>query len=226
MERATTRPNRESVRELVRTGWNAVSYAYRPRDSSSDCFGHTVRQYRSWLQPILGSLAKGSEVLDIGSGTGIPTARILSRRFRVTGVDLSERQVRRARALVPGASFIRADIREVDFEVGRFAAVVAFYSLIHVPRRAHRNLLRRIRSWLASDGLFLVILGHTSYEGKVEGWLRTDATMYWSHYDAKTYRRWLRSEGFRIVHEEFVPEGDGGHELFVARKVRRERAPA
>ena len=44
--------------------------------------------------------------------------------------------------------------------------------------------------------------------------------MAWSHADAATYRGWLEAAGLAIVAEEFVPEGDGGFELFEARRLR------
>jgi hypothetical protein len=41
--------------------------------------------------------------------------------------------------------------------------------------------------------------------------------MWWSHADALTYRTWLAEAELTVVREEFVPEGDGGAVLFVAR---------
>ena len=214
----------------MRSGWNRVSYRYRPRRASSDCFGHLERDYRAWLDPIGKALPRGSLVLDLGCGNGIPAARILSQRFRVTGVDLSDVQVRRARRLVPKARFVRADISEVDFPPSSFAAVISLYALIHVPREEHRPIFRKVAEWLVPGGWFLATLGHSTYEGRESAWLGSDAPMLWSHYDAATYRRALDAEGFRIVREEFIPEGDGGHQLFLARKralgpVRRTSAP-
>ncbi len=204
----------------MRSGWNGVSYRYRPRNSSSDCFGHTEAEYRTWLDPILQGLPRGAEVLDLGCGTGVPAARILAGRFRVTGVDISDVQLRRARRLVPRARFVRADLAEVEFPPRTWGAVVALYSIIHVPREEHRPLFRKVARWLAPGGWFLAILGHSAYEGKESGWLGSEAPMLWSLYDAATYRRWFGAEGFRLVREEFVPEVDGGHQLFLARTGR------
>ncbi|MGP8159392.1 MAG: methyltransferase domain-containing protein [Thermoplasmata archaeon] len=222
--------SRGSWNEVVRSGWDRLSYRYRPRRASSDCFGHLERDYRAWLDPIRRALPRGSPVLDLGCGNGIPAARILSQRYRVTGVDISDVQVRRARRLVPRARFVRADLAEVDFPPGSFAAVISLYALIHVPREQHRPLLRKIAGWLVPGGWFLATLGHSAYEGRESGWLGSDTPMLWSHYDAATYRRGLHAAGFRIVREKFIPEGDGGHQLFLARKralgpVRRTSAP-
>lgn len=40
--------------------------------------------------------------------------------------------------------------------------------------------------------------------------------MWWDHADAETYRRWIAEAGLAIEQETFVPEGAGGHTLFVA----------
>jgi len=216
-------PTRERSRwsATVREGWNRASYRYRPRRGPSDIFGHAWRDYQTWLRPIVQNLHRGSKVLDLGCGTGVPAARSLARRFRVTGVDISDVQVHRARRLVPQAQFLRADLTEVDFPTRSFAAVIALYSLIHVPREQHRTLFRRVARWLVPGGWFLAILGRTRYEGAEAGWLGSTAPMLWSHHDSGTYRRWLREEGYRILREEFIPEDGGGHELFLARTRRR-----
>jgi ubiquinone/menaquinone biosynthesis C-methylase UbiE len=45
----------------------------------------------------------------------------------VTGVDLSDTMIRRARRLVPRARFVRADMTEVVFPDREFGAVIALY---------------------------------------------------------------------------------------------------
>jgi len=219
-DRARRSGSRERWNEVVRLGWNHVSYRYRPRRATSDFFGHLENDYRAWLGPVLEGVPPGSKALDLGCGNGVPTARVLAERFRVTGVDISDVQVRRARRLVPRARFLRADLSQVDFPTGSFAVVVSFYSLFHVPRELHRPLFRKVARWLGQDGWFVAILNRTEYEGTKSDWLGSDARMLWSTYGAATYRRWFRTEGFRILREEFIPEGDGGHQLFVTRKGR------
>lgn len=63
-------------------------------------------------------------------------------------------------------------------------------------------------------------LGSVAWTGTERDWLGVEgATMYWSHADAQTYRRWLGEVGLEVVGDEFVPEGTGGHHLFNARRI-------
>ena len=202
----------------MRKGWNRLSTVYRPARSTADRTGHLNREYRTWLDPILRILPRRAYVLDLGCGNGNPTARILARKFQVTGVDISDVQVRRARDLVPGARFLRADMTQVRFPPEAFDAVVMLYSLIHVPRRKHRPLLSRIYRWLRPGGLLLAIVGSEAWTGRESSWLGVEVEMYWSHADAATYERWLGETGFVILRRHFIPEGESGHELFLARK--------
>jgi SAM-dependent methyltransferase len=219
-QRRTSLPPPETV---VRKGWNRLSTVYRPPGTGSDCFRHTDLQYREWLKPLAQSLNPGVPVLDLGCGTGEPASRELAKHFEVTGVDLSEVMVRRARKAVPRARFIRADMTTMDFPTESFGAVLSLYAIIHVPLAKQRPLLKRVHSWLAPRGLFLAILGHDAWEGIERGWLGVDAPMFWSHADAATYRRWLREIGFVILRQAFIAEGDTGHELFLARKRSEKR---
>jgi SAM-dependent methyltransferase len=63
-------------------------------------------------------------------------------------VDISEVQVSRARALVPAATFIQADLTRAEFADGSFDAIVSFYALIHLPVAAQPALLGRAARWL------------------------------------------------------------------------------
>ena len=218
-ETRRTPAERETIRELVRTSWNRLSTTYRPVRSNTDPMFHHDEGYRDWLRPILVKLPRGAKVLDLGCGTGVPVDRILAEKFAVTGVDLSDTMIRRARRLVPRATFHRDDMTLVRFTPRSFSAVVAFYSMIHVPREEHRPLVGRIFSWLVPGGLFLSIVGHGAYEGTADRWLDSRSPMFWSHASGATYRRWLRGAGFTILGWQYVREGKGGHDLVQARRV-------
>jgi SAM-dependent methyltransferase len=138
--------------------------------------------------------------------------------YHVTGVDLSEVQVRRARDLVPGATFVRADASTVQFDAASFHAVLSFYALIHLPLEDQPPLLDRIASWLRPGGLFVATTGYWAWTGVQEDWLGGGAPMWWSQADAGTYRSWITRAGLTVEQEEFVPEGDSGHALFWAHK--------
>jgi SAM-dependent methyltransferase len=197
---------------IVREGYDRVSGAYRA-DSAPE------EPYRSWLRPIDGALPAGAPVLDLGCGCGVPAARILAERYQVTGVDLSPVQIDRARELVPAARFLCADMTAVEFAPASFAAIVSLYAIIHVPLDEQPALLDRIATWLRPGGLLLISVGGSdAWTGSEPDWLGVPGgTMYWSHADAATYRRWIEERGLQIERETFVPEGDGGHVLIHAR---------
>jgi SAM-dependent methyltransferase len=199
------------VKDIVRRGYDALSQVYEHAFP-------TGTKYRSWLTDLDDRLEPGSTVVDLGCGCGLPTAATLSAAgHHVTGVDFSAVQIRRARELVPTATFLQADATEVDFPAGSVDAVLSFYLFIHLPLAEQPPLLTRIASWLRPGGRFLTTMGHTAWTGTDENWLGGGTPMWWSHTDADTNRTWLTEAGFTIEREEFVPEGDGGAVLFVAR---------
>jgi SAM-dependent methyltransferase len=203
---------------LVRHGWNRASTIYRPGHRARDAFGHSWEDHAEWLRPLMRVLPQGADVLDLGCGCGVPDAQLLAERFRVTGVDISDVQISRAKRLVPRARFLRADMTEVRFRPETFGGIVCLYALIHVPLEEQRPLLDRIYRWLLPGGILLVTTGEEAYTGVEENWLGSNAAMFWSHADAAAYERWLASAGFEILRRSRVPEGETGHALFLARK--------
>lgn len=203
----------------MRHGWNRASSIYRPGTGVTDAFGHSFTDHREWLRPFFLELARGSDVLDLGCGCGVPDARLLSDRFRVTGVDISDVQIERAKKLVPGVRFLRADMTTVRFAPETFGGIVCLYALIHVPLDEQRPLIARMHRWLVPGGVALLTTGEEAYTGVEPDWLGSNAKMYWSHADARTYARWLTEAKFEIVRRTHVPEGKSGHALFLVRKA-------
>ena len=105
------------------------------------------------LEWLLGRLAPGSRVLDVGSGTGRPTASTLTDAgHEVLGVDVSPVMVDLAVRQVPQATFRRADIREVPLEDSSFDAVCVYFSLLQMTRAEQSEVLGRLARALRPEG--------------------------------------------------------------------------
>lgn len=72
----------------------------------------------------------------------------------------------------------------LEFEKGRFGAVVAFYSVIHLPREEQGVMLRRIWGWLEDGGYLLMNLGARDDPGSVNENVRTSPMSTFSQHDA------------------------------------------
>ena len=172
-----------------------------------------------FVDDLAGQLAEDAKLIDLGCGNGAKTAR-LARRFDVTGVDISEQQLRLARAALPDTSFVNADFTELDFPPETFDAVTALYSIVHVPRDDQSDLFPRILDWLKPGGVFLASLSHVGGEDRVDEWLGVD--MFFSGFDADTNRRLVREAGFELLADELVfmrePEGEVAFLWVLARK--------
>ena len=201
--------HREVHRRTVEAGYDRMAEHYLAGKDPEDPLALAA------LEELARDLPSGAAVLDLGCGAGVPVTRWLARRFSVTGVDVSARQLELARRNVPAATFIKADMANDAFDPGRFDAVVAFHSIIHVPRVEHPALLGRIHGWLRDGGLFLATLSLGAWEGEETDWNGWGATMRWSHYDRETNLRMLRDAGFEIVSAEARTGGDGESWLWV-----------
>lgn len=172
-----------------------------------------------FLDQLPARLPAGGRVLDLGCGNGAKVAR-LAGRFEVAGVDLSEEQLRLARARVPEAAFIQGDLAQSDFPPETFDAVTALYSIMHVPREEHRAVLGRIARWLKPGGLFLASLNHVGGEDWTGEWLGVE--MFFSGFDADTNRQLVRDAGLELVLDELVwmrqPQGELAFLWVLARK--------
>ncbi|GLY24752.1 class I SAM-dependent methyltransferase [Micromonospora sp. NBRC 101691] len=204
--------DKHDERDLVRRGYDALSHHYRSDDAEDG-------RYAPWLADLHRRLPAPAAVLDLGCGCGVPVARFLAiAGHHVTGVDISDVQIERARRLVPTGTFLRADATRLDLPPASFDAVVCLYALIHMPLADQPQLIDRIATWLRPGGWLLTTVGDTAWTGIEDNWLDGPATMWWSQADASTYRSWLRQAGLAITAEDFVPEGSGGHALFWAQR--------
>ncbi len=186
--------------------WNALD----PKRIVQDGYDRIADRYLEWAPTVrseerarytaalLDALPPGAEVLDLGCGAGVPTTQELARRFQVTGVDISERQIELARRHVPQARFIQADITQLSLPSASFDGVAAFYSLVHVPRQEQQQLLQNIASWLRPGGWLVATMG-TRPVKRDFGDDFMGALMFWSGFDSETNKRLVEQVGLTIV---------------------------
>ncbi len=208
----------DEERDLVRRGYDAISRAYRDDEGQSNpSNAEDVTRYTAWIGELAGLLKPKARVLDLGCGAGVPATKLLVRAgFDVVGVDISQVQIERARQLVPGPTFIEADMVTWEPELAFFDAVVSFFALIHVPIQNQKDLFPRIRRWLRPGGLLLAIVGQHEWTG-LEDYL--GAAMLWEHGEVATYLDWMQGAGLEPIWNRFIPEGTGGHALVLARAI-------
>lgn len=168
--------------------------------------GHYLRSKVSSDPLILGvledfsrSLPSDAEVLDLGCGAGVPVTQWLSKRYSVTGVDVSRRQIELARQNVPDAALIQSDVTALEFPSDTFHGVVSFYAVIHVPREEQSLLVTHIYQWLKPGGVFLANWATEEWEGEETDWEGWGAPMWWSHYGTERNLKMMTDAGFSIA---------------------------
>jgi cyclopropane fatty-acyl-phospholipid synthase-like methyltransferase len=194
----------DQPRRIVRDGYDRLGAGY------SEWAARVEKDPRGeMLSKFAGLLPSGARVLDLGCGSGLPSTAALASQYEVTGVDISEAQVRAARRNVPGTTVIHGDALQVSFAEGSFEGVVALYAVSHIPRAEHAQLFQRVYRWLVPGGLFLATLGATDAPDWTGDWL--GVPMFFSAHDATTNRSLLREAGFDLLLDEIrqTDEPDG-----------------
>jgi len=150
-------------------------------------------------------------VLELGCGSGQPCTAVLASNpsLKVTANDISPVQLELAAQHLPSTNvaLVEGDMMGLSFEEHSFDAVIAMYSIIHLPREEQVTLLTRIYKWLKPGGLFL---GNFSAGPEDEGsfdkhWLDgTDGVMFWSGWGEERTCEILSSLGFELILREVV----------------------
>ena len=203
-------------KEIVRVGYDAIAdrFAAWQREISDD----TRLRY---LDDLLALLPEQPDVLELGVGAGVESSRILADRGRLTGVDLSGEQLRRARERLPTARLIEGDFTTVELPPASFDAVVSFYVLNNLPQDELGPLLRRVADWLRAGGWFLASFPSSDNPGWRGEWLGTE--MYFAGSEPDTNRRLTEQAGLEVVGDELEvmtePEGDVRWQWLLAQRA-------
>jgi len=173
----------------------------------------------AWLVERLGP---GALVLDIGCGTGIPTARqLLDAGIRVVGIDISPAMIAAASAAVPEATMHNSDV--LDFTATGFDGAVAFFSLLMLPRSDILRALSVLRTAIKPGGYLLISMVETDLDDIPVKFL--DADIRVSGYRREELHQVVEQAGFEIVemravtYTPVVDQADPEIQLYVFARV-------
>ncbi|GAA4427557.1 hypothetical protein GCM10023148_31300 [Actinokineospora soli] len=146
-----------------------------------------------WL---IAQLPQGARVLDLGCGSGLPTARqLLDAGMVVVGVDESRVMLDLAEEQAPGGDYRLGDLRDLS-GLGEFDAAVAFFSLLMLSKADIAATLRSLRAALTGPGHLLISMVQGDFDTFPVNFLGAPTTV--SAYPPDALRAAVEEAGFSV----------------------------
>jgi SAM-dependent methyltransferase len=111
---------------------------------------------RDLLDRFATTVRRRGKVCDVGCGPGHVARFLHARGVDVFGVDIAPEMIAVARHLNPSIPFALGDLLALDLPDSFLAGLVAFYSVIHLPRSPVPRALAEMRRVLQPGGVALV----------------------------------------------------------------------
>jgi ubiquinone/menaquinone biosynthesis C-methylase UbiE len=191
------------AKSIVEKGYDSIAPAYlawsAPRPT-------TTRM--TYLSRLMDELPQSSRILEVGCGAGVPCTRTIlehQKEFNVTGVDISKAQVELAKEhLKPQEriELIHCDMVMLNITPETYDAVLAFYSIFHLPRDEQAGMIKKMASWLKKGGVLLFNLSTNEGDMVMDDWM--GAQMFSSGMGEEGNRKALADLGDVLEVEEKV----------------------
>jgi SAM-dependent methyltransferase len=153
---------------------------------------------RQLLDRFAASVREVGPACDMGCGPGHVARYLHERGVQVCGIDLSPAMVERARGLTPGVEFRQGDMTALDAPDGAWAGIVAFYSIIHIPRGDMPRALGEFRRVLRPGGMLLLAFHIGDDTIHLDEWWGQRVSVDFFFFRSDEMARYLREAGFEI----------------------------
>ncbi|MDI6104295.1 class I SAM-dependent methyltransferase [Actinoplanes sp. NEAU-A12] len=156
------------------------------------------------------TLAVGTEVADVGCGTGRLLPYLAGRGLSPRGVDLSPKMIEVARRDHPGFAYEVADLRELPLEDVSLAGVVCWFSLIYLAPDARARAFTELARVVRPGGYLVTAFKHgdgTLRRNGLSTDLGVDFDRYWL--SAAEMEERFAAAGFALVFQGSVPPEEG-----------------
>jgi ubiquinone/menaquinone biosynthesis C-methylase UbiE len=137
----------------TRASFDAVAGAYAAK-FSDELSGKPLDRA---LLSAFAELVPAGPVVDVGCGPGYVTAHLASLGLDVSGIDLSPGMVEVARRAYPAVPFSVGSMLALDLAHGSVAGLVAYYSIVNIPRSELPAVFAEFARVLAPGGVLLMV---------------------------------------------------------------------
>jgi len=138
--------------EKIKNTYNAVAKKY----SKNFLNDHAVKPMdREMLKRFTDEISVHEPVWDFGCGTGQTVKYLQSLDLHVSGLDLSEKMLKEARALNPEHDFLNGNLLDLNFNDDSIAGIVSFYAMVHFTEDQALTSFQEIFRVLKPGGLLL-----------------------------------------------------------------------
>ena len=145
------------------------------------------------------SVAGAGEVCELGCGPGQVARYLKDRGVNMRGVDLSLEMIRVATRLNPDIPFQQGDMLSLSVGDDSLAAVVLFYSIIHIKREDVTRVLQEIKRVLTPRGRLFIAFHGGEGELHRDEWYGETVSIDFSLFQGSEMSGYLKAAGFEEI---------------------------
>ena len=138
-------------------------------------------------------------VCELGCGPGQVGRYLKDRGVEMCGVDLSPEMVRVAARLNPDISFSQGDMLALHFPDESLAAIVLFYSIIHIQREDVTRALKEMYRVLTQNGKVFLAFHGGAGEIHRDEWYGEEVSIDFRLFEGAEMAGYLEAAGFKDV---------------------------
>jgi len=147
--------NKWNIISLNRKAWNKVAEKYDNAKYS---------KINPGIDFFCRELPERGSVLDVGSGTGLPFAKLfLEKGFDYLGIDISSQMIKIAQKNVPLAKFKEISMTDLKYDK-EFDGVFSHYTMLLLNPEMFKEVARRVVKSLKNNGFFYLSLNEPCVE--------------------------------------------------------------
>ena len=189
---------KDDLVKKYQSNWAKLKYDESKSTQENVGFSHTeetqeaIDSVHKQLQESYKENSKGNQVLDIGCGTGLYLADFPDTAI-LTGTDLSEELLKKAKEVVPKAKLLRGDFLSLNFD-SNFDFILSISVIEYVPPSKLNEFFKKVNQMLNEEGVVFIQYPHAT----------SNEHLYYSdlsyvHYSPIRMEKAFKNAGFEII---------------------------